>query len=179
MLFVLKSCLSLFGCKCFWDKFKIHNLPGFHSVVYMTPCPSVSKFPTWPIHYFPSHGMPDQNCAAWGRWRNHCWWRNDGNSVILAQVKHITDLQMSCRDLTTWLGTMALARAMATYSMLDKVPLRETLIIFIANCFNLVLVHDDANGNVFRVTGPLWGESTGHWCIPLTNASDVELWCFL
>ena len=26
---------------------------------------------------------------------------------------------------------------------------------------------------------PLWGESTGHRWIPLTNASDAELWCFL
>ena len=27
-----------------------------------------------------------------------------------------------------------------------------------------------------RVTGPLWGESTGDRRIPLTKASDVELW---
>ena len=33
--------------------------------------------------------------------------------------------------------------------------------------------------NIFRVTGPLWGESTGHRWIPLTMASDAELWCFL
>ena len=35
-----------------------------------------------------------------------------------------------------------------------------------------------SNGNTFRVTGPLWGESTGHRWIPLTKASDAELWCF-
>ena len=33
--------------------------------------------------------------------------------------------------------------------------------------------------NIFRVTGPLWGESTDHRWIPLTKASDAELWCFL
>ena len=33
-------------------------------------------------------------------------------------------------------------------------------------------------GNIFRVTGPLRGESTGHWWIPLTKASDMKLWCF-
>ena len=33
-----------------------------------------------------------------------------------------------------------------------------------------------ANGNIFRVTGPLRGESTGHWWIPPTKASDAELW---
>ena len=36
-----------------------------------------------------------------------------------------------------------------------------------------------SNGNIFRVTGTLWGEFTGHQWIPLTKASDMELWCFL
>ena len=36
-----------------------------------------------------------------------------------------------------------------------------------------------SNGNIFRVTGPLCGEFTGHRWIPLTKASDAELWCFL
>ena len=36
-----------------------------------------------------------------------------------------------------------------------------------------------SNGNIFRVTGPLWGESTGHRWIPLTKADDAQLWCFL
>ena len=34
------------------------------------------------------------------------------------------------------------------------------------------------NGNIFRVTGPLCGQFTGHRCIPHTNASDAVLWCF-
>ena len=36
-----------------------------------------------------------------------------------------------------------------------------------------------SNGIIFHVTGPLWGEYTDHWWIPLTKASDAELWCFL
>ena len=36
-----------------------------------------------------------------------------------------------------------------------------------------------SNGNIFRVTGPFWGEFTSHRWIPLTKASDAELWCFL
>ena len=36
-----------------------------------------------------------------------------------------------------------------------------------------------SNGNIFRVTDPLWGETTSHRWIPLTKASDAELWCFL
>ena len=36
-----------------------------------------------------------------------------------------------------------------------------------------------SNGNIFRVTGPLFGEFIGHRWISLTKASDAELWCFL
>ena len=32
---------------------------------------------------------------------------------------------------------------------------------------------------IFRVTSPLWGESTGHWWILHTKASDAELRRFL
>ena len=36
-----------------------------------------------------------------------------------------------------------------------------------------------SNGTIFRVTGHLCGELTGHRWIPHTKASDAELWCFL
>ena len=36
-----------------------------------------------------------------------------------------------------------------------------------------------SNGNIFRVTGHLCGEFTGHRWIPRTKARDAELWCFL
>ena len=35
-----------------------------------------------------------------------------------------------------------------------------------------------SNGNIFRVTGLLCWEFTGHRWIPRTKASDAELWCF-
>ena len=41
-------------------------------------------------------------------------------------------------------------------------------------------MHDDViKWNIFRVTGPLCGELTGHRWIPVTKASDAELSCFL
>ena len=52
----------------------------------------------------------------------------------------------------------------------------------------LVVYHDDihinfmmtsSSGNIFRDIGPLCGEFTGYRWIPLTKASDAELWCFL
>ena len=36
-----------------------------------------------------------------------------------------------------------------------------------------------SNGNIFRITGSLCREFTGHWWTPLTKASDEKLWCFL
>ena len=36
-----------------------------------------------------------------------------------------------------------------------------------------------STGNIFCVTGTLNKEFTGHRWIPLTKASDAELWCFL
>ena len=36
-----------------------------------------------------------------------------------------------------------------------------------------------SNGNIFRVTGPLWGEFTGQRWVPLTKANGAELWCFI
>ena len=51
--------------------------------------------------------------------------------------------------------------------------------------FHVISSHDidyimtSSNGNIFCITGPLWAEFTSHWWIPLTKASDAELWCFL
>ena len=36
------------------------------------------------------------------------------------------------------------------------------------------LMMTSSNGNIFRVTGPLWGEAIGHQQIPFTKASDAE-----
>ena len=59
------------------------------------------------------------------------------------------------------------------------------------NCTTVVVIDDmqeesvrsspmmtSSNGNIFRVTGPLRGEPTGHRWIPLTKASDAEIWRF-
>ena len=42
-----------------------------------------------------------------------------------------------------------------------------------------IFMMKSSNGNIFRVTGLLWGLFNGHRWIPLTEASDAELWCFL
>ena len=40
------------------------------------------------------------------------------------------------------------------------------------------IIMTSSNGNIFRVTGPLCVEFTGHRWIPRTKASDAELWDF-
>ena len=42
-------------------------------------------------------------------------------------------------------------------------------------CSNMMT---SSNGHIFRVTGPLCREFPGRRWIPLTKASDAELWCF-
>ena len=49
----------------------------------------------------------------------------------------------------------------------------------VLNCPPADSIMTSSNGNLFRVTGPLCGEFTGHRWIPRTKASDTELWCFL
>ena len=41
-----------------------------------------------------------------------------------------------------------------------------------------VVMTTSSNGNIFCVTGPLWGEFIGDRWIPLTKANDAELWYF-
>ena len=41
-----------------------------------------------------------------------------------------------------------------------------------------LIMKTSSNGNLFRVTGHLYGEFTGHRWSPRTKASDAELWCF-
>ena len=49
----------------------------------------------------------------------------------------------------------------------------------VSRCDRLNIMMTSSNANIFRVTGPMWGEFTGHRWIPLTKARDAELWCFL
>ena len=44
--------------------------------------------------------------------------------------------------------------------------------------FHIHFMMTSSNGNIFCVTGPLWGESTGDRWLPLTKASDAGFWCF-
>ena len=45
--------------------------------------------------------------------------------------------------------------------------------------FCFITLYMMTSSDIFRVTAPSCGESTGHRWIPLTGASDAELWRFL
>ena len=66
--------------------------------------------------------------------------------------------------------TIAIARAVISYKFWMN--------ILYCN-FPWVVYDDVIKWKHFPRYWPLWGESTGHRWIPLTKASDAELWCFL
>ena len=53
------------------------------------------------------------------------------------------------------------------------------IILVAMECTWPVPMMTSSNGNIFRVTGHLCGEFTGHRWIPRTKANDAELWWFL
>ena len=55
----------------------------------------------------------------------------------------------------------------------------QALYIYISMTIRYWYMMTSSNGNIFRVTGHLYGEFTGPRWIPRTKASDAELWCFL
>ena len=57
--------------------------------------------------------------------------------------------------------------------------LSSTGVLSAEQMVDVVVIMTSSNGNIFPVTDPLCGEFTGHRLIPLTKASDEELWCFL
>ena len=77
---------------------------------------------------------------------------------------------------TGWYG---FAHLMMIYTIFPSLSME----IFVKVLYSTVvpghLFMISSNGSIFRITGPLWGESTGHRWILLTKASEVELWCFL
>ena len=57
-----------------------------------------------------------------------------------------------------------------------KLRVKQTVPRYDKNTINIMT---SSNGNIFRVTGPLCAEFTGPWWMPITKASDADLWCFL
>ena len=76
------------------------------------------------------------------------------------------------------------------FNMGIAIPGKTVFLIETAPCFLVsttnntlellrMITMTSSNGNIFRDTGHLCREFTCHRWIPLTKASDAQLWCFL
>ena len=123
------------------------------------------------------------------------WWPIRVTSIIIAWMSTKYDfypsVSMGCPcfggyvfnyelDLLAWMSTLQFLMVLnvpapfvagTRFQHINKVIQRTRHITHI--------MMTSSNGNIFRVTGPLCGEFTGHRWIPLTKASDTGLWCCL
>ena len=63
------------------------------------------------------------------------------------------------------------------FHVTDTIP--NNLYLLSLGWGKLMVMMTSLNGNIFRTTRPLWGESTGYRWIPLTKAGGTGLWFFL
>ena len=107
------------------------------------------------------------------------WYTNPQNS-ILKSYRH-TWIFANKQDHKTYVYSSLLHRMITSQNGIVWDPKhRIQSCTFNPQCYILQLhMMPSSNGNIFRGTGPLCGEFTGHRWIPLTKASDAELWCFL
>ena len=80
--------------------------------------------------------------------------------------------------LPSWQCITLVQRCSEIYRRLLKILYRNSFpkVYFVGYAMFLMT---SSNDNMFRVTGPWWGESTSHRWFPFTKASDAELWYFL
>ena len=96
--------------------------------------------------------------SYYAKWMRKMWNQFKSKQTCLS-VKHLTGQQSNSRSTSS--------------SMIEFI---YTVCVF--SCFRGVNM-TSSNGNIFRVTGHLCGEITGHWWILPTKSSDAVLWCFL
>ena len=117
----------------------------------------------------------DYNCTRMGQinwewvWKwlkpGHMNWKLPRKQLASIDLKHAqTSRQLHCR---TW--QIAILTWSRWYQRLTLVPPEA----FLSQLYSIMT---SSNGNIFCVTGLLCGESTGHWWISPTKASDAELW---
>ena len=99
-------------------------------------------------------GMVEGNVEMWFLYRKCVWY----NAVTMLYFK---------QKYMRWRYKMR--RLALTISVMTC-----SVILYMVN-----VMMTSSNGNIFRVTGPVCGEFTGHRWIPIIKASDAELWCFL
>ena len=105
--------------------------------------------------------------------------------LIVAELPHIASLILITIDSGNGMLpdlTKTIPKPMSTY--FQSGPVAFTLWWYSLELtkisFTKWRLHDDViKRKHFRVTGPLWGESTGHSWMPFSKSSDARLWNFL
>ena len=97
---------------------------------------------------------------------------NDDNYISIHSMKYAYDLFALCCDWIT-----ATVNSYIFAHILQGCPAYSGAIVALLQTKSSFMM-TSSKGNIIRVTGPLWGEFTGHRWIPLTKASDAEPCCF-
>ena len=109
------------------------------------------------------------------------------NEQTTKQTKAINNsyiyIHISCKCDTNRAGHFTLdayaSRPVACLYSEDATNTKYINVSYIARMIHFPITMMTSSRNIFRVTGPLWGESIGRQWIPLTKTSHVDLWCFL
>ena len=109
--------------------------------------------------------------------------------IDVSKLLHSDNVSSCTRSLKVpgWNADMLFWYKSLTHSyLLDRWPLPSRYYFLIDlkvfhswECWSPGFMMTSTNGNIFRVTGHLYGEFTGPRWIPHTKASDAELWCFI
>ena len=85
----------------------------------------------------------------------------------------------SCNDAPIWLSLYKFEEYNVYHVSIFALNISDLLPQFmLIDCLHGINIMTPSNGSMFRVTGHLCGEFTGHRWIPRTKASDAELWYF-
>ena len=122
--------------------------------------------------------MRPVNVCSWSRlcYRNVPW-----NSLMMAGHKNaVSSVQWTCRNLALNHRYPGLYIALAYFHRTLCVLTPRYPEVSAVTAVSSPHIHDDViKWKSFRVTGSLWGESSGHRWTPHSKASGVELWRFL
>ena len=104
---------------------------------------------------------------------------NGCNYLSMLWLKLIHVSETDPRECANLLVVLAEYLSVCTNDIVEKELSVKIIMILVNSCIPQWIMRTSSNGNIFRVTGPLCGEFTGHRWIPRTKAGEAELWCFL
>ena len=111
-----------------------------------------------------------------------CWWEAVSCKIFFSSVfQSSCSSRLTCTAIILFFSVVFPGRRVEVmFINAEKfVCTGEELVVYTSVLSNRKFMMTSSNGNIFCVTGPVWEEFIGHQLIPLTKASDAEVWCFL